>query len=339
LLSVFSSPETCPNAEDGTITCDVTNGIPPFIFSCQGQANSLPTNLSTYTFENLPKGNYNLTVTDVNGCEGTATVEVLELFLEYSTTQTEIQCYGDTNALAYVTVTGGVTPFTYSWSPLGGNTPGLTNLGAGTYFVTVTDDNGCKINTSLTFTEPPPVNIYTSANKTICYGQPANITSAAIGGTTPYNYHWTPGGYISQNITVDPVESTEYCVYVTDLYNCTSNPKCLTVFVNPVLEIKAFANIDTICQGDTTTIFAEVEGGNGGPYIYELFDGPVVAPPFKVSPNITTKYIVVGSDNCNTPIVKDTVLIVVLPAPLVNITSSVIKGCQPLRVEFNENSP
>ena len=338
-LSLSATPETCPNASDGTILATVTNGIPPFVFACQGQGNSGPTNFVEYTFENLPTDVYNVSVTDANGCLGTALVQVEELHLEYSTSQTDIQCHGDTNALAYINVSGGIAPYNYTWLPIGGNTPGLTNLGAGTYWVTVTDQNGCQINTSLTFSEPPPVNIYTSGDRTICYSQEADITTVAVGGTPPYTYHWAPGGYPDPVITVDPVEDEEYCVYVTDTFGCTSDPRCVTVFVNPPLDIKAFAEDDTICQGDTTKIFATAEGGNGGPYIYELFDGPVVAPPFEVSPNLTTKFIVIGQDNCNTPIVKDTVLITVLPAPAANITSSVIKGCQPLTIYFNENSP
>ncbi|MEA3443565.1 MAG: PKD domain-containing protein [Bacteroidota bacterium] len=338
-LNLSSTPETCPGASDGTITAVTSNAFAPYIFSCQGQPNSAPTALETYTFENLPTGNYTITITDNNGCDATAQIEVEELSITFTTTQTEIKCYGDTNAMAQIFVIGGTAPFTYQWTPIGGNTPGITNLGAGTYYVTATDDNGCQVNTSITFTEPPPVSIYTSADKTICYSHEANITSAAIGGTTPYAFHWIPGGYTSQNITVDPVESTQYCVYVTDTFNCRSTTKCITIFVNPPLEIEAFTYDDTICQGDTTTIFSEISGGNGGPYIYELFNGPVVTPPFEVSPESTTKYIVVGQDNCNTPLVKDTVQITVLPAPLINITSSVIKGCAPLKVQFFENSP
>ncbi|MCF8372327.1 MAG: gliding motility-associated C-terminal domain-containing protein [Bacteroidales bacterium] len=339
IVSLATTPETCPGAGDGTITSSVTNGIPPFVFACQGQPSSFPTNVNSFTFENLPKGNYNLTITDVNGCQGTGQIEVAELHLEFTTSQSEIKCHGDTNALAYISVTGGVTPYIYTWSPIGGNAPGITNLGAGTYFVTVTDENGCAVNTFLTFAEPPPVSIYTSADKTICYGQSANITSTALGGTTPYNYIWTPGGYITQSITVDPIESDEYCVSVTDAFGCPSATKCISVFVNPVLEIEADVKDDTICQGDTTSIFAHLSGGDGGPYLFQLYNGPIVSPPFKVSPDITTKYIIIGSDNCNTPIVKDTVQIIVKPAPFINITSSKTKGCQPLTIQFSENSP
>jgi gliding motility-associated-like protein len=339
LVNLTSTPETCPGAEDGTIFAEATNGIPPFVFACQGQTSSFPTNASDFTFENLPKGNYTVSITDVNGCQGTAQIEVEELHLDFTTSQSEIKCHGDTNALAYIAVTGGVSPYTYSWTPIGGNAPGLTNIGAGTYFVTVTDENGCQVSASLTFQEPPPVNIYTSADVTICYGQEANITSTAIGGTMPYDYQWTPGGYITQSITVSPVESTEYFVEVVDTFGCKSSVKSVTVHVNPKLEIDSYSKDDTICQGDTTIIFSELAGGNGGPYFFELYDGPIVTPPFRVSPDITTKYIIVGMDNCNTPIVKDTILITVLPAPFVNITSNKIKGCQPLTIEFNENSP
>ena len=337
-VDVGSLPETCPGASDGSVTVSLTNGFSPFIFSCSTQPNSPPANSPNYTFSGLPTGNYQITVTDTYGCIAAGTQFVDELALTFTVDQSELMCHGDTDAFASITVSGGTTPYDYQWSN-GGNTQGITNLAAGNYVVIVTDDNGCEISTSYTFSEPPPVMLYVSNDKTICLSQTANIVSAVAGGTPPYSHLWTPGGYGSPNIDVTPSTSTEYCVYVTDAHNCKSNTKCISIFVNPPLDIEAHTLRDTICEGDTTTIFAEIDGGNGGPYFYELFQGPLVNPPFDVHPETSTKYIIVGQDGCGSPSVADTVDITVLPAPMLNITSDIITGCQPLAVNFNENSP
>ncbi len=338
LLDLGTLPETCPGASDGSITIALTNGYPPFIFSCSSQPSSPPSNSPSYTFSGLPTGNYQITVTDVYGCQVTGDEFVDELSLSFTVSQSELECYGDTNAFAAINVTGGTTPYSYQWSN-GGNTAGITNLAAGTYDVIVTDANGCQVTTSYTFAEPSPVLLYTSADQTICYNQWANIVSAVSGGTPPYSYLWTPGGYASADITINPTLSTEYCVYAVDAHGCRSSTKCVSVYVNPPLEIEAYTLKDTICAGDTTTIFADISGGNGGPYFYQLFQGPIINPPLDVSPETSIKYIVVGLDGCGSPTVADTVDITVLPAPLINITSDIIKGCQPLEVNFSENSP
>ena len=338
LVDVGSSPESCPGSEDGIISVGVTNGYNPFVYTCSTQPNSQPTLSANYDFNGLITGNYQITVTDQFGCTGTGSGNVSQLSMQFVTEQSEISCHGDTNAFAAINVSGGTLPYTYQWSN-GGNTPGITNLSAGCYQVTVYDGKACEITSEVCFTEPPPVLLYTSGDQTICYSKSANIVSAVIGGTPPYNYLWTPGGYGSGSITVTPPTSTEYCLFVTDANGCKSTQRCVSIFVNPPLNIEAYTLKDTICKGDTSVIFASIGGGNGGPYFYELFQGPIVDPPFEVSPDLTTKYIIIGQDGCGTPTVADTVQITVLPAPTINFTSSVIKGCQPLTVQFSENSP
>ena len=54
-----------------------------------------------------------------------------------------VTCFGYSNGGATVTVSGGKSPFSYSWSPLGGNTLVGTGMIAGTYTFTATDKTGC----------------------------------------------------------------------------------------------------------------------------------------------------------------------------------------------------
>jgi len=88
-------------------------------------------------------GNYSVTVTDINGCIGldSVTVNELEDLLAVSDLQ-NTTCPGDMDGSISITATGGLAPLIFDWSN-GDSIAVLENLAAGTYDLTVTDDNGC----------------------------------------------------------------------------------------------------------------------------------------------------------------------------------------------------
>ncbi len=335
-LSLTGLPENCEGFEDGSISVGVSNGEMPFSYSTN-VSGPFTSPAAFYDFEGLGTGTYDITVSDVNGCEATGQYTVDLITMDFTTTQKNIKCNGYDNGEATMIPTGGTPPYSYFWNN-GGSTPTISDLQAGCYDVTAMDVNGCAVSSTICITDPPPVQLYTSGDQTICLNQSAGITGATIGGTPPYQYFWNPGGYASSSITIDPETSTEYCVYVRDDNGCLSDVNCVTIFVNPPLEIEVKILKDSICEGDTTAIEAFVSGGNGGPYFTELLSGPIVNSPFKVKPDHTQKYIVVGSDNCGTPKVLDTVQVFVEPAPPINITVDKIRGCPPLAIQFMDNT-
>ncbi|MFY8069615.1 MAG: hypothetical protein ACOVMG_05925, partial [Flavobacterium sp.] len=86
-----------------------------------------------------------------NSNSATLTVSVLNAS---PASQTNIACFGGSNGSATVQVSGGSAPYTYSWSPSGGSQATATGLAAGTYTVTVTDNNLCQTTQSFTITQP-----------------------------------------------------------------------------------------------------------------------------------------------------------------------------------------
>src|SRR6185369_1051952 len=68
-----------------------------------------------------------------------------------------VSCAGSTNGFINLTVSGGTTPYTYSWTPGGSTSQNLNNLGAGTYSYTVTDANNCNTSNSVTLNAPNPL--------------------------------------------------------------------------------------------------------------------------------------------------------------------------------------
>ncbi|WP_228458384.1 SprB repeat-containing protein, partial [Chryseobacterium hagamense] len=68
--------------------------------------------------------------------------------------KTDVSCNGGSNGSATVVPSGGVAPYTYSWSPVGGTAATATGLSAGTYVVTVTDNAGCQTTRTFTINQP-----------------------------------------------------------------------------------------------------------------------------------------------------------------------------------------
>ena len=142
-----------------------------------------------------------------------------------------------------ITLTGGVAPFTFSWSGpniFGATTEDLTDLMAGTYSVVVTDANG---EACVGWFEVVGAGPICTANVVSpdCNGNTGLIEIACVNGTPPYTYTWSNGvnGPIIQNIPVGT-----YAITVTDANGCEwieiytvnndSGAFCDTVYIDPV---------------------------------------------------------------------------------------------------------
>jgi hypothetical protein len=140
----------CKGSSTGTAAVTVDGGAGPYTYSwTNGAGNSA-------SATNLAAGSYLVTVTDVNGCTVTAGVEILEpaaVLAAEIASQTNNTCFGNNEATATVVATGGVAPYTYSWSN-GAATASASGLEAGTYTVIVTDANGCSASATVTITQP-----------------------------------------------------------------------------------------------------------------------------------------------------------------------------------------
>ncbi len=327
----------CYNSCDGRAEVLMTGGIPPFNYSWGS-----PTNV----YDGLCAGIYTLTITDIIGCNvNTSFVITQPTPLTYTTESEPATCYGYTDGVATIYVQGSVPPYTYLW-PNGHNTNTLTT-GAGTYTVTVTDYNECRVTAQITINQPTPIYVTPIPNRTICQGQTTTLSAQATGGTPyaggVYDFRWTgsDGSIYNSNIyEASPTHTTTYNLVVTDSHGCTGSPAPVTVIVNPPLDIlSVVTSNDTICPGDPAIIYVDAIGGNGGPYIMTLQDGRVVATPFTVTPEETTMFVITLADMCGTPPVKDSILINVRPKPGNIFVADKVEGCPPLTIQFNENSP
>jgi hypothetical protein len=147
------TPETlhisCHNESDGVLNISPSGSfVPPVSYLW---SNGATTNL----LSNLSQGLYTVTATSANGCTAVATLPVLNpSYLYTTTTQTNVQVYGQSTGSATAAGMGGVAPYQYQWSN-GGTTATINNLAIGVYTVTVTDAYLCTTTKAVIITQPP----------------------------------------------------------------------------------------------------------------------------------------------------------------------------------------
>ncbi|HXA02290.1 MAG TPA: SprB repeat-containing protein, partial [Cytophagaceae bacterium] len=149
---------------------------------------------------NLANGNYTVTVTDVNKCTAFAPVVInytpvpnCNGFAASIASQINVKCNGGNNGSINLNVSGGTTPYKYSWNN-GASSQDLSNLTAGTYSVTVMDANSCKATASGIITQPAALAVSASGTSTCPGGATGSATVSVTGGNSPYTYKWDNGG-------------------------------------------------------------------------------------------------------------------------------------------------
>ena len=139
----------------------------------------------------------------------------------------------------------------------------INNLLAGTYILTITDDNNCSIDTSITIanTSGPVVGLNSITDPTCHNGNDGEIDVIITGGNQPYQIYWNPNQY-AQNTTLSNLSAGEYIISVIDQVGCAVSDT-FTVNEAPAIIISNVTTNSTcgICDGTAT---ATISGGNIG---------------------------------------------------------------------------
>jgi len=138
VLEVTGENIPCYGAATGTASVTPSGGVAPYTYLWNTEPGQ-----TTSSVANLRSGNYEVTVTDSNGCTETGSVTISEPSeLIISSVVTPAGCPDSNNGAINLAITGGTTPYDIIWSD-GVLTQNRTNIGPGTYSVVVTDQNLC----------------------------------------------------------------------------------------------------------------------------------------------------------------------------------------------------
>lgn len=211
---VFQNDLSCFGICDGDISVLGTNGTPPYSYAWTSGE-------TTQYVSGLCDGNYSYTITDVTGCYVTGTISLNQpSSLELSLTSEDIDCFGHTTGSISSEVSGGTTPYSYSWSN-GLTYSDIATLGKGEFTVTVSDANGCTKTSGKIIAEPEELEINPYMTLPSCRdNNDGEIVITIAGGTIPYTQIWENGetGLIRKNLSAGT-----YTVTVTDNNNCQSS--------------------------------------------------------------------------------------------------------------------
>lgn len=205
----------CYGSSNGSVNVTTTGGTAPLVYSWSNGA-------TTEDLSNCPGGPYELTITDALGCVSTATYVVQEpqQIMLNQMTITQPACSA-TNGQAVASFNGGTAPFNYTWTNAQGtnlnvNNATLTNIGAGTYFCTITDANNCTFtNSALVSNNSGPILAIDTIIASSCSND-GEIQLSLISGS-PQSYLWTNGAN-TQNIA--NLAPGTYSVSVTGTSGC-----------------------------------------------------------------------------------------------------------------------
>ncbi len=179
-----------------------------------------------------------------------------------------IGCNGNSDGNAVSIPNGGVSPYNFSWesgqTANGVLTDTLFNLLAGTYRVTVSDNNGCEASDSIVITVPPPLVVNATANNVSCFGGSDGFALAGgTGGTMPYDFLWSNGDTIA---IAGPLIAGSYQVTLTDGSGCFTSDSVLVA--QPAAILTSINVTDVSCYKYTDgSATVNVSGGNA-PYTY-----------------------------------------------------------------------
>ena len=308
----------CYGDTTGSVEISVTGGTLPYQYSW------IESGGATYNTEDLsgvPAGNYQLTLTDANGCTDTLNVTLSEpenLLLNES--KTDVTCYGSNNGTISLNVTGGVLPYTYVWSDLG-NGPTRNNLSPGIYDVTVTDSNNCQKNVQIEILEAPVFKIDPITTHISCFGETdGSIDLNLVGGIAPLSITWADDS--SAGINRNNLASGTYNVLIEDATGCTITETFSIIEPNEIVLDAVVVNAIDCENPDSGSVDLQVIGGTP-PFTFLWSNGTTSEDLQNVGANNYT-VTVTDSRGCQ----EQKTVVVTRQAPLVlSLSTNIIPDC------------
>lgn len=273
---------------------------------------------------------YYVSVTDANGCHNKDSVKVTLYpvpLIDAGPDTSVCKTGSNYHTSVQLTATGGVS---YVWTPATGLSsttianPIATPPANQTYYVTGTDNNGCRLTDSVTvFDLDPSLDLIVDNTKTICDFDTTTLNVLRQGDSY---YNWSPSTGISDPSSNSPnffPHTTTTYIFTVQNY-CYSKSDTATIIVHPLPNVTT-EGIDSVCIGDTAHLTA------GGASVYHWKPDPTLSDSTIANPlawpSVTDVYYVTGVDTfgCKK---KDSVLVNVFFPPAVAVGPDTAYICQ-----------
>ena len=219
LTTNITTSVSCNTGTNGTIDLTIIGGTTPYVYQWSNSG-SVILSTTQQDLTNLKADVYTILVTDAHSCTTVNNVIISQPVAPVSVALSgfNINCFGANTGSVASAVSGGTSPYTYSWSN-GATNSSINALIAGIYTLTETDANGCIKTNSITITEPASAVMATTYGISVgCPGgHDGQVDLSVTGGTPPYSYSWSNGATTQD---LNNVVANTYNVNVTDSKQC-----------------------------------------------------------------------------------------------------------------------
>ncbi len=283
--TVTTTPIDCNTT--GSMTLITSGGSTPYSY---GWSNGSPNAPSA---SGLPAGNYQVTVTDGNGCTALANGTVASVPpISAVATGSQVDCNAPNAGTIGLVVNGGAPPFSFAWSNGLPSTQNQTGLGAGTYTVTITDGGDCTEVASATVTavSTTPDAFAQATDSLDCEATTIAVTGQGSQPGNDISYLWTGPGIVGADngldITVE--EGGVYTLLVTNTANGCTNTAQVLVGANQEMPIAEAAG-GTITCSDSILVLNGNGSSLGANFTYSWTGTGIVAGGNTLNPSVNSQ--------------------------------------------------
>ncbi len=258
-LSLSSVNNSCFNSCDGMINTQIFGGVSPYTYLWNDS-----TSLDSIT--NVCSGNYNVIITDTNGCTISASsiiTQPTEIIINTDSI-IEVSVYDGNDGEIYITASGGMNNYSYSWVGPNGyisNSEDINGISSGIYWITVSDSTSCSVSDSVFVDQPSSLTItLDTIINLICFEEcNGQIMITADGGDSVYTYLWTgPNGFTSTDEDLDSLCAGTYELTLSD----SSNSVFASFTITQPSQLQIITNADSaLCYGGLAQATAYSYGG------------------------------------------------------------------------------
>ena len=265
----------CAGGNNGSVSLAISGGTAPYTTIWSNGSDQTELN-------DLTAGAYNVLITDANGCTTTGSFQLdaptpMEVSVDVTLLPggAAVSCTSASDGSLTTTIIGGIAPYVLAWSgPEGftGSTESLSDLEAGTYTLTITDQNGCSAQATAVLNAPTPVTVqlntttYNGGFHIACNGDASgSISASATGGTGTLSFTWSgPDGFAANGSTITDLVSGTYVVTATDANGCSAS-NSMTLTEAPQLDAEIVLGqhgaYQVSCLGNDGSIAVNINGG------------------------------------------------------------------------------